>query len=61
MLRLKPTFHLYTKEISEQIKKSISRKYIEQIAKGVLYDITKNSGQAGFDNTECEEAGGKIC
>lgn len=60
MLRLKPTFYLYTDEISEQIKKIIKSKYIEQIAQYVLNDIAKNPRQAGLDNTIYKEEDRKV-
>ncbi|HEX2945399.1 MAG TPA: hypothetical protein VHT96_05545 [Clostridia bacterium] len=56
MVKLKSTFYLYTDGIGEQVRKSITNKYIEQISKGVLNDIVKNSEQAGFDNLTDSEA-----
>lgn len=55
MLRLKTTFNRYTNEISEQMKKSIVHKYIDQIVQGVLDDITKESGQAVKDKDTTDQ------
>lgn len=46
MLKLKTTFYLYNHNINEQIKKSITDKFIKQIAQCVLTDITEASKQA---------------
>ena len=61
MLKLKTTFYIYNSEISDQIKKSITSKYIEQIAQCALTDITENSEQAGLDNIKDGEEGEKVC
>jgi len=61
MLKLKTTFYLYNNEINEQIKKSITSKYIEQIAQCILTDITKNSEQAEINNIKGGEEGEKVC
>lgn len=61
MLRIKPTFYIYTNEINEQIKKSIKNKYIEQIAQCVLTDITENSEKAELDNIKDGELDEKVC
>ncbi len=60
MLRLKPVFHLHNDKISSQIRKSITDKYVEQIGKCVLTDITEPGSRLGLKDKGEGEIG-KVC
>ena len=61
MLKLKPTFYLYTNEINNQIKQSIITKYIEQLAQNVLTDIAEVPKQAENKQVKGEEVVENVC
>lgn len=61
MLKLKQTFYLHNNEITDQMRKSIINKYIEQLGKCVLADITENSGQADAGNIKGGKDNEEVC